>query len=198
LIVPFGEVIGAALERGEHLPALLFFCVALDYLLSFAPGSDHLALTAICSYLGRGGSWALGLMMVLAAAAAGIWLEYSFGRLVRWVAQRAVAGPIVERVAGTIERFRRDAAVLLLTAQFWPPPRTPLFFLAGAVGVPLLRSSLYGLASAAAWYCAWSALIMASDARVSLVHSLLRTYSLLGWGFIAFGALVILARRSLR
>lgn len=124
----------------------------------FLPGDSLLFTAGLLSSAAGGGSTGLSLPVVLAAAAAGALVGAQVGYLIGRRAGPALTDRARPRVVAAMDRSRQllgryGHARAIVLARFIPVVRTVLNPMAGALGVPAGRFTIWQVTGGLIWTC---------------------------------------------
>ena len=201
-----GEFQGLLVSVGPLAPLLIAAAALIEYLFPPFPG-DTVTLVGGVMAVSGAVSWPLVVVALTVGNVGGIVIDWQVGRLLARRRHRLPAGehdrpwwqPLSrERFERFEVSYRRHGPLLLVVNRFLPAARAFFFLAAGAAGLSLRTTLLYGLVSAAVW----SALVLGLGALLGgNLEAVLRVVTTLGTaGWIALAALVLgfLAWRSMR
>ncbi len=176
--------------------AALCGAALLEYIFPPFPGD---ILTVFGGVLVSAYDWSFALVFltVTTGSVLGGFVAFALGR--RWHQRRAPDLAEREtRLAHLVKRFGKHGSLYLLLNRFLPGIR-PLFFVAaGLAGMSTGRVLVLSTISAAVWNALLIFAGMSVGHNLARIEDWLKTYSLVVWGLLLIGALLMIAKKVMR
>ncbi len=180
----------------------VFLACAVEYVFPPFPGDALTLLGGVYAVRGHL-AWPLVFAVATAGSVAGGAAAFAIGRwggrlAERLPGRRGFTWLTATKLHAWETQFRTRGVWLLLLNRFMPAVRGPLFFAAGACGVPPRRALVFGGISAAVW----NALILgagwAVGGNVERLADLADTYGRAAGAVIAVAVVALVARAAWR